>query len=230
MLRGFSIALGFFLLLASPSATTAATIWDLSADWSNAANPNGPWAYRQGSNPLPALTGGGWAPGTQTGNFLPFWARATASNVAGFQAGDIVVHSVDPQNGNPSLGEANVTWTSPVSGVVDVSGLLFYAQFPLSRSNDFVLTLNSVVLATGTVSEANGYDRSNPLQFAASGLAVQPGDVLQLTVSRTAGQSDGSIAGVGLTITQVVPEPALGGLLAASLILLVARRSARTRA
>jgi hypothetical protein len=231
MFRKLTLALSvaFLLLLASPSVASAATIWDLATDWSDSANPNGPWAYRQGSNALPALAAGGWGPGTQPGNFLPFWAKASADNVAGYQTGDIIVHSVDGQNGNPSLGEANVAWTSPISGVIDISGFAFYSQFPLGRSNDFTLMLNSTVLATGTVSSTNGYDRSNPLQFAATGVAVSAGDVVQLVFHRTPGQSDGSIAGVGLTITQTVPEPALASLLAAGSLALVGLRSRTTR-
>lgn len=226
MFRRLATALSVALVawVTSPSTAAAASIWDLSADWSDAANPNGPWAYRQGSTPLPALIGGGWGPGTQTGSSLPFWARTTADNAAGFLAGDIIVHSVDSQNGNPNLGEANVAWTSPISGVIDVSGEVFYSQFPLVRSNDFLLMLNSTLLAAGTVSATNGRGRSNPLAFAVTSLAVSQGDVLQLIFQRSPGQSDGSIAGVRLTIT---PEPALVSLLAAGLVGVLGSRSRR---
>jgi MYXO-CTERM domain-containing protein len=215
------------LMAVTSSASTI--VYDLQTDWSNSSNPNGPWTYRQGTAALPFQPdlgdacctptdgiGGAWAPGQVSGNFLPFWAQAVA-DTPGYLSGDVLVHSVSSPNGNTALGEANVIWTAPTSGVIDITGGLWYAQWALQRSNDFTLTLGATLLAQGTVSFNDIYDRSSPLTFALSGLTVNAGDVLMLTVQRSAGFANGTIAGLNLTVTQTpssaVPEPS-GALLA----------------
>jgi hypothetical protein len=187
-------------------------------------NPNGVWRYRQGLTTLafqPNLgdaccapsdgIAGGWATGQTAGLFLPFWARATA-DTPGYFEGDVLVHSVSSGNPNNGLGEANVIWTAPADGVIDVAGGLWYAQWALSRSNDFSLTLGATLLTQGTVSFNDIYDRDAPFSFSLNGLAVSAGDVLMLTVQRSAGFSVGTIAGVNLSVTHTpaaaVPEPA----------------------
>jgi hypothetical protein len=222
-------------LLAS-GAAHALPVWDIGADWSTVANPNGAWSLRQGTTALPGATFSSpfadvWAPGTQGGTFLPFWAKAVADDptsgaINTFLAGDVVVHSVDANNGNLSLGEANVAWTSPISGVVDISGALWFAQSPTQRSNDFVLLLNGVSLTSGTVSAANGHDRSDPLAFGVAGLSVQQGDVVMLVIQRSGGMSNGAISGVRLSLTQV-PEPACIALIALGSGAALSRRGAR---
>jgi hypothetical protein len=78
-----------------------ASPYDLAADWSDAANPNGVWSYRSGSTVLPGVADWtllteptvqpAWAPG-QT---IPAWFKSVADNPEGmdFLAGDVVVHS-----------------------------------------------------------------------------------------------------------------------------------------
>jgi hypothetical protein len=232
------------LLLVLCSTLPAATIYDLKTDWSDTNNPNGVWAYRQGSNTLPhndvsvccggpsAGITGAWAPSPFAGDFLPLWAKATGNNSAsGFLAGDIIVHSVDGFNGNPTLGEANIIWTAPMAGTIDISGSIWYAHFPLVRSNDFVLMLDATKLASGTVSATNGATRANPLAFGVSGLGVNAGDVVELIVERSPGQAAGSFDGVNLTVTETpgaaVPEPGTAGLLTLALTAFVIK-SARS--
>ena len=211
----FCIPLVCFVVLGINQLAWAVIInYDLKADWSDTNNPNGVWAYRQSASILPhndvsvccaGLTGA-WAPGSVAGNFLPLWAKATGNNY-GFLAGDIIVHSVDVSNGNPSLGEANVIWTAPVAGIIDISASLWYSHFPIVRSNDFILTLNATTLTSGTLNATNS-DRAHPLTFIESGLNVNAGDVLQLQVQQTPGQPAGSFNGVNLSIAlRTVPPP-----------------------
>src|SRR6266545_5988916 len=78
------------------SIASAAT-YDLAADWSNAANPNGVWTYREGTNALPSVADWtplgspvvqpAWAPSSAGGNFLPAWFKSTANNPS-----DVDVH------------------------------------------------------------------------------------------------------------------------------------------
>jgi len=205
------------------AALSAATIYDLKTNWSDTNNPNGVWAYRQGASILPHQSDltvccgssfgitGGWAPGSQGGNFLPMWVQTTGDNPnpLNWLAGDIVLHSVDGFNGNPALGEANVTWTAPMAGTIDISVGIWYAQSGFGRSNDVTLMLGATTLDSGTVSEANGKNRANPLTFGAAGLNVNPGDVLTLQVQRSPGQGAGSFAGVNLTIAETSKGPVM---------------------
>jgi hypothetical protein len=219
--------------------------YDLKTDWSEVNNPNGVWQYRQGTTVLPHQSNiggicctpsdgiaGGWAPGQVANNFLPFWVQATA-DTPGYLTGDVIVHSSSSSNGDAN-GQANLTWTAPFAGTIDLAGGLWYAQWTTSRSNNFSLTLNATLLTSGTVSFTDSFDRSTPNSFTLTGLVVNAGDVVQLTVQRSAGFSFGTVAGVNLTITAndginatTVPEPASLTLLALGM---AASRAARRRA
>jgi hypothetical protein len=144
----YIIALSF---AATPAHATV--IADLSADWSNGnnpnnGNPNGTWQYRQGTIDLPLVanwSGAGtagftqpaWAPSNNSGDFLPaeFQATSAAAAVFGVDSanpsqnnvlpGDVVMHTVDGFNGNPSLGVGNYLFTSRVAaGPVTISGMV----------------------------------------------------------------------------------------------------------
>lgn len=232
------------LALASPSTwaqiNAGVNTYDLTNNWVNGPNPNGAWSYLQGSTVLPyqsslsALTapapqttgvGGGYAPANATGHVIPAMFKATASgqfpsSPIDYSAGDIVVHSVDNGAGNPSAGEAVITWTSPADGQVTYSGAVWYAMSAYQRSNDFTFKnlSSNTTLAAGTVSFSNGFTRANPKAFSSSApIAVKAGDVLALTISRTPGQQPGSLTGVRLTITEgtpvtaILPQLAFGG-------------------
>ncbi|MFQ5752978.1 MAG: MFS transporter, partial [bacterium] len=43
------------LLALAPTVSRAGIIYDLTADWSDASNPNGVWTYREGGNALPSV-------------------------------------------------------------------------------------------------------------------------------------------------------------------------------
>src|SRR5687768_13623576 len=156
----------------SPVAATGTT-WDLTADWSDVANPNGVWAYRGGSVTLPHVPNWtplghpsgqpAWAPSTTNGNFLPAWFRAASPSVLPEIApGDVVVHTWDISNGGPA-GEANVTWTSPVDGSVDVTGAVWHGR-DISRSNTWMVLKNGVTFTSGAVNDSSS--RAAPVDLA----------------------------------------------------------------
>lgn len=94
----------------------AVTVYDLAADWSDAANPNGPWSYSGGASPLAEQDdwGGGqpaWA-NAANGNpgYIPLWMKVV-NEPPGLDlvVGDIALHSWDSANGGGTTNPANVT-------------------------------------------------------------------------------------------------------------------------
>lgn len=226
-MRRNSIA-GMLLVLVAATWVSADDCWDLTADFSDSANPNGVWSYNEGANPLPHVDSwqsslGGWAlpqPGfaySENGtNRLPFWYRSngTENFAPDIQAGDVVVHSVDAFNGIGN-GEANVTWTTPVAGIINISGGV-WATREIGRGNQWTLSLNDAPLSSGFVSSGDPYSRATPFDFAfGSGgptalemVSVAVGDVLKLEIVRTT--APGDFVGVRLRITEGLPGDANG--------------------
>jgi len=128
--------------------------FSLVDDWSNIINPNGPWSYNEGNNPLqyniadwPVNEFGesqtAWADSnSEVGHdFLPGWFKAvgdpntlttrTTLNDYDLMAGDVIVHTTD---GSVGHGLANVTWTSPYSGIFNIDGGLWMGRDSGRRS------------------------------------------------------------------------------------------------
>ncbi|MCI0332937.1 MAG: PEP-CTERM sorting domain-containing protein [Planctomycetes bacterium] len=218
------------------SAEAWAITYNLSADWSTSSNPNGAWSYRQGGTPLPffqsnwAGTGqDGWTT-TPTGISPPAWLK-TSSPFGNAQPGDVFVHS---SNFNDPL--ANVTWTSPQSGVISIAGQAWDVQHNLGRDDEWSLALNAGEIAhrvsvVGVAKNSAAADFGNNLNLgqSLSGLAVNAGDIVTYSVHQTQ-NNFGHFSGVELTIELIpIPEPAaLSLLLAAGLILSGTARRRRT--
>jgi hypothetical protein len=201
----------------------SATTYDLVADWSDVANPNGPWTYREDGNALPHVDNWhpslgspvvqpAWAPSAESGNFLPAWIKFRSDNPGGLDVltGDVAVHSTDDFNG-PSSGIANVIWTSPLNGVIDISGAVWLTP-DIDRGNTWNLLLNGVSLTSGELFSGDQFNRANPFNFAngsggpavLNGIAVSEGDVIELRIVKTS--QFGVWAGVKLTITTVTQD------------------------
>jgi len=212
---------GMFLPL-GVSIASATTIYDLVADWSDAGNPNGVWTYREGIDALPSVADWfffnngaavqpAWSPSTNGGNFLPAWFKSTTNNPEGmdFLTGDVVVHSTDFLNG-ASSGVANVIWTSPINGEIDISGAVWIAR-NIGRSNTWTLLRNGVSLTSGNIFSGDVFDRANPFDFAngsggptaLNGIAVSIGDVIELRIEQGPVFGFGDFVGVNLTITTI---------------------------
>jgi hypothetical protein len=224
------------LLSVSASGTwlRASTVtYDLTQQWANNSNPNSTWSFRQGNALLPyqstfaplgflALGGisNGYAQSNVPGSFLPLIAQATSNpgSFGDYDPGDVVFHSVDPGNGNPTLGEFNIDWTAPISGSISVTGKIWYAQQSQNRSNDFTLELvraGSIIqtFQSGTISPSSaiGSDKANADSLSSGGsLNVLAGDVVELVAVRTPGQVSGSADGVDINVVEtssVTPPP-----------------------
>lgn len=168
--------------------------WDLSADWSDTANPNGPWSYNAGSAPI-ATHLSDWsaglpawvlAPAPSYGH-IPLWASANCSFIeaSGFDlsCGTVICHSNDPANGT-DVDLANITWTSPVTGAATVDFATWAAGDGDGRSNAWRLYHGATLLAEGVVGDGDAYDSAHPATYGGT-LNLTEGDVLRIEVERT---------------------------------------------
>jgi hypothetical protein len=196
-------------------------------------NPNGQWVYQDNTtnlsleiplnngNPVyPAMSGGYWGTGNNLNVNYPdlFKAQVNGSSAGetngDFLAGDIV--GLAPNDGS-TLFER---WTAPSSGTItDVTLLVWYAHSLVTRSDDYELLDNSLLLTSGTVSYTSFSYRNSPASYDnVAGFSVQAGDVISLGLTKSAGQAYGALAGESLDFTFMpssVPEPSAGLLLAA---------------
>lgn len=218
--RGTIASIGVAAVLAWRCTVSAAS-YDITADWSDAANPNGVWTYREGTNVLPHVasweSGGGQFTGAQPGwarsenglDRIPFWFMSVAAPtfVHDWQAGDVVVHTTDDANGIGN-GAANVIWTSPDAGLVTVAGGVWMGR-EISRSNHWALYRNAVLLTEGDIASGDAFSRTMPFALdagsggssAVTDVPILVGDVIRLTLTRMS--MFGDFVGVDLRLTTV---------------------------
>ncbi len=237
MLRSFTLTVHLIAFgLVVSTAARADIIADLGSDWSDASNPNsgayGTWSYRQGTSLLPqdtnwtplgsSTTQPAWAPGNNNGDFLPAEFKATSnmsgnlvSGPADWQIGDIVTHTTDPFNGAGN-GPANFLWTSPVAGVVTISGDVFEARVSPGRENEWSLIVDGVTVSSGLLNPGDGHDRSNPFLFSdgSGGVAsltqtIAAGSTIELLLQAMPSGGAGDFVGSSFHLdVRAVPEPA----------------------
>lgn len=206
-------------IVALASAAASAQVFNLNADWSETANPNGAWSLLEGANPLPHVAswqsslGGwsqpqpGWAESENGNNRLPFFFKSNGSETFArdYLAGDVVCHSWDGSNGSGN-GQASAQWTSPGQGSVRVTGGVWLAR-NIGRAVNWALYVNGARRTGGSLFDGDAYDRANPFLFGAGdggasgakGIIVQPGDAVALRLE-TASIS-GEFVGIDLTVT-----------------------------
>lgn len=200
------------LCAASAGPAALATVYDLAGDFSMVQNPNGQWSYNEGSNPLPFCPnwgpeGDAWAVVQQpySGHIPAFFQAPWAMN--DWQQGDVIVHCWGPYSGGGN-GPANITWTAPANGVIDLSGNCWLAR-NIGRMNDVSLWLNNTLLDSITLYDGDAYDRANPYAFqgALSNLPVSAGDIVYLRSDYNPNDGGGGdFAGLNLTVN-FVPAP-----------------------
>jgi hypothetical protein len=217
------------LTLPAPARPARAAVsWDLTADWSDTANPNGPWSYRHGAELLPHVDRWEHAVSYFLGP-QPAWAReeigtsripsffrssAPVADAHDYEPGDVVCHTQDEANGIGS-GPAGIVWRSPVDGTVDVSGAVWMGR-DIGRSNHWSLWLNDVKLTEGDIASGDPYSRAAPFDFdagtggaaALSSLGVRFGDVLKLLLERTSLYGDFVGVRMHVSFTSALDAPA----------------------
>lgn len=236
----------FLLAMVAAFGSAYGAVYDLNSDWSDSANPNGVWSYRQGTSLLPHVDdwqhtfGGwntpqpGWSESEDGNNRLPFIFKSNGSEnfVHDFLAGDVLMHSTDGANGVGN-GRGNIAWTSPADGVVNVTGSTWIGR-DLGRTVDWAVLLNTTDLTGGVVSSGDAYDRANPFGFAdgsggsgaLTGISVSAGD--QIIFETNTENQYGDFVGINFTVEyQAVPEPVSMSVLGLGALALVRRRRTR---
>ena len=225
------------------AATSNATpVYDLNSDWSNTANPNGPWAYYGGTTLLPydanwtplAPFGGcvqqGFAPGNFGAPFLP----VIFEGVCIADDGGIVTHTWDYANGAPGYNPDNVVFTAPFAGIVDISGSLQIDPvdiFPnpiFGRPQDWYLLINGVQMGAGVLGDADPTQILSQIgTFDFPNVSLYAGEPVELEMI-AAGL--GTFIDINMTVDYAVPEPSTLLLFGSALIGLgaVRRRTRKT--
>ena len=220
--RGTGIIALLFVIAICLPGVAGATTYDLKTDWSDASNPNGAWSFYQGNVPLShianwaGLSGqNAWARAASGLGHVPAWLKATNNvSFAPFSTGDIIFHptSSDHVTSSYDEGEGYAKWTSPIDGVITISGNVWTGQngFGSSRSVDWGVYLNAAQLDHGTV-DYSGNNNGRNFNIGTS-YNVHVGDTIIFKGQTTSGYAYPWFVGVNLTIdatpTQSVPEPA----------------------
>lgn len=201
-------------------------IYDLSADWSDATNPNGTWSYREGRNPLPhverfdpaTFTGPqpAWARSENGQDRLPVWhrSRKLEKHISDTEvdAGDVACHSADDRNGIGN-GVANVAWTCPADGSVDIHAAAWMGR-DIGRRNTVALYLNDKQLTSGMIYSGDPWSRFRPFDLANGsggpaalrGLRLKASDQIRLEVVKASGAGD--FVGVQMQVVHRAQGPA----------------------
>jgi hypothetical protein len=180
-------------------------VYDLKTDWSDIANPNGPWSFRDAGGGLFVNTPFPWGDGAffagitkvTEGSVLPGY-EGSPIEPGYLEIGDVAL---------TAFGYTNVRWTAPVNGVINISGALWESigHF-FGEELPWMLTHNE-----NPVSDGDGLTgfplRSSPYHLSSGSagtdgllnISVQTGDQIDLGIGLYTGNS--LSFGINFTIT-----------------------------
>lgn len=220
-------------LFIAAAPTRAAVIYDLSDDFSTTGTsstglgPDGVWSF-EATNFAPAAPFNSVDTNWWLDTSAPAWIfNSVNDSVPGiskvldgdenanwdFAIGDVGLHHDGP------TGWLNIDWTAPSAMTVDVSGLIWGADFASSGRPQRITVwhLNSAEVIQSTILTATGFNtedgKAGGVPFSATSLAVATGDIIRVEAYRVGSGSFGALAGLDFTVT-VVPEPSSLSLLA----------------
>jgi hypothetical protein len=229
----FLIALGLGGTVVPSSAVVVGT-YDLAADFSTAANPNGAWSYgysttlggpvvlHTSTSPNPAYTTiSNWH--TDLGYGVPVILRNSTAGTVTNDTGTIVLTPGQLASHPGTSGEFSIVrFTAPTAGMFNVVGAFQGADL-VGATTDVHILLNGSSVLAGNVS---GFGAGSGPAFNAD-LSLASGDRLEFVVGWGNGNFTWDCTAISAVITQV-PEPGTAALVALGGMVL-ALRSARVR-
>jgi hypothetical protein len=205
------------------SGAYAGQIWDAVASWAPVNAPqseSSTWTYRAGD--WPASPGNYGGSGLTPGVLLPYANPAGDIGLPGYKDGNPGEQSWVELNSAGGATMFNmkimqVTWLSPITGLVDVSGQLQCEYATYGRDRNWVLLHNGVTVQTWV-----NPDNVTPYSVA---MSVAAGDTISMRAVKIPSSTNAYYDHLSMTVTEV-PEPATLALLACgSLLLRRIRRS-----
>lgn len=215
----FLIALG----LGGPIAQSNAVLfgpYDLAADFSTAANPNGVWSYgysttlggslilHTSTSPNPAYTTiNNWH--TDLGYGVPAILRNSTAGTVTNDTGTIVLTPGQLASHPGTSAEFSIVrFTSPAAGLINVAGAFQGADLH-GTTTDVHILLNGSSVFAGNV---YGFGASSSVAFNGN-LSLALGDRLDFVVGWGNGDFTWDSTAISAVITQV-PEPGVAAMLA----------------
>ena len=221
------------LLIAAPQVAGAAQIFDVVADFSTAANPNGTWSYGSsttlGGTFAPLVASGcdsnasilGWA--SSAAGLQPYVFANTSPGTLNCGGGRVAPSLLDLHPG-PTGEFAIVRWTAPSDGFYLVAGSFQGIDFLVGTTTDVHVLING-----GSVFDGNVGTFGVPLSFNIK-QTLSKNDTLDFAVGYGPNNDFHNDSTGLVTSVQEAPEPGSVVLLGTGLALWGAsrlRRSAR---
>jgi len=201
-------------------APVAALTHDLTSDWSETQNPNGPWSLNSAPGILITTHWPDWccspaqpawaASRCCVPGHVPAWMKVSSvglpqeHGLSDAPLGAVIMHGSE-------ASAAGVTWTASANAVVAVQGGVWLARTQYGRSMRWTLKLNGVPRSHGDVTAANPYSSSSPFLFRdgsggpnAMRFTVIAGDIINLELTKTSSAAE--FTGVIFRINVSPPE------------------------
>jgi hypothetical protein len=210
-----------------------ATTYDLAGDFSLAGNPNGPYTYgstttlggvvsiyaNSGTYPV-AETWGGGAGGDIPNVFHNYNAFESTDGFTTLRPGQLAFH--------PSFGDLHsvIRFTVPATGLYEIDAAYEGVSNAGTTSSVFIL-MNSNGGAPLFAGNVNGFRAGGP-SYVSPTLTLTTGDTIDFVVSMRNGDPFSDSTGIDATITYL-PEPGMGALFAAGLLIVGLRLRAPVR-
>ena len=228
--RRMALAVGALATLLAGATTPLYAVYDLTADWSDAANPNGVWSLKKNhadlfTTNLPDYFQNGsnqaaWAddPSPQL-RHVPVWMKTNAEGL---------IHAHGAELDRTGSDYTGAVWTSPLAGEIQIDGEA-WTTWLSGRAMRWQLRVNGALVSEGDLIANGSNDAGNPFDFAdgsgGPGVLTQivgVGDQVELgLLSVSQGGNLGDTIGLRFAI---VPEPATLVFLAAGALSLTVRR------
>lgn len=229
--------LAAFTLVGSIEKSNAVIIgsYDLAADFTTAANPNGVWSYGYSTtlggsfvlhtstspNPTYYSTIDNWH--TDLGYGMPAVLRNSTAGTVTNDTGTAVLTAGQLASHPGYSGQFSVVrFTAPAAGLFNVSGSFLGADI-VGTTTDVHILLNGGAIFNGAVS---GFDAGSGPSFN-SDWSLAMGDTLDFVVGWGNGNFDFDSTAISAVITQV-PEPGTAAILILGGLAML-RRASRSR-